>query len=105
MTSAGKPRPKSRPAVSRTDQQSTYVSLSVTKALMRDGLAWHRNRLAASDMVTLDEAAKLARTTVTNINRWIDKGRCIRTQCGGTRLSIATLAVDARLELTRVSSG
>lgn len=56
---------------------SSYVSLDETRALLGNSLAARNARLAADDMVSTDEAAKLAGTSRVTINSWIAKGRCI----------------------------
>lgn len=56
---------------------SDYVGAEELQALLNSSLAYRSARLAASDMVSTDEAAELAGTTRVTINSWIDKGRCI----------------------------
>jgi hypothetical protein len=55
----------------------SYASLDETRALLNGSLAARSARLAADDMVSTDEAARLAGTTRVTINAWIAKGRCI----------------------------
>ncbi len=76
--------PPSHPRVARTTRtkrqgyaDSNYVSVDETRALLANSLAGRSARLAAADMVSTDEAAKLANTTRVTINAWIDRGRCI----------------------------
>ncbi|CAN5294902.1 hypothetical protein BH11PSE9_BH11PSE9_04070 [soil metagenome] len=57
--------------------ESAYVSVSETRALLADSLAARNARLAGEDMVSTDEAALLAGTSRVTINAWIAKGRCI----------------------------
>jgi hypothetical protein len=54
-----------------------YVPAAEVRALMADSLAVRQQRLAAADMISTDEAARLVQTTRVTINAWIAKGRAI----------------------------
>ncbi len=70
---AARPARAPRPA----HDDSAYVSVGETRALLADSLATRNARLAAEDMVSTDEAALLAGTSRVTVNAWIAKGRCI----------------------------
>lgn len=59
------------------DVDSPYASVEETRKLLASGFAARNARLAAVDMVSTDEAARLVGTSRVTINAWIDKGRCI----------------------------
>lgn len=75
-TSATSLRTPTRPG-SPVQQADDYVPASQVRALLADSLAARQERLAASDMISTDEAAVLAQTTRVTINAWINKGRAI----------------------------
>lgn len=50
---------------------------SEVRAWLADSLAARQERLGAADMISTDEAARLAQTTRVTINAWIAKGRAI----------------------------
>ena len=54
-----------------------YASAAQTADLLRSGVQYRRDRMAAADMITTDEAAELAGTSRVTINAWIKSGRCI----------------------------
>lgn len=56
---------------------SPYASAAQTRSLLAGSLAARTERLQAGDMVTTEQAAKLASTTRVTINAWIAKGRAI----------------------------
>lgn len=56
---------------------SDYLLTAQTQALLVDSLAARIARLAAGDMVSIDEAAALAGASRVTVNAWIDRGRCI----------------------------
>ena len=56
---------------------SPYASAMQTAALLRSGVQYRRDRMAAADMITTDEAAELAGSSRVTINAWIKSGRCI----------------------------
>lgn len=72
-TSAGRPNHSPRPR----SVESPYVRVGESQALLVSGRFVRDQRLAAEDMVSPDEAARLAGTTRAAINAWIDQGRCI----------------------------
>jgi hypothetical protein len=45
--------------------------------LLATSLAARQQRLASADMVSTDEAARVAHTTRVTINAWIAKGRAV----------------------------
>lgn len=65
-----------RPLVVARDD-SAYVSVSQTQALLASSQSVRAARLAAEDMVSTDEAADIAGVSRVTINAWIAKGRCI----------------------------
>jgi len=74
LTSSSRVPAKRRPA---TRQSDDYVSAAEVRALLANSLAARQQRLAAADMISTDEAARLADTTRVTINAWIAKGRAI----------------------------
>ena len=75
-TSTTNPRTPAMPRVT-TRQPDDYVSVPQVRALLADSLAARQERLAASDMISTDDAAVLAQTSRVTINSWINKGRAI----------------------------
>ena len=65
---------KRRPTTRKSDD---YVPAAEVRALLANSLAARQQRLAAADMISTDEAARLADTTRVTINAWIAKGRAI----------------------------
>ena len=70
---------KVRRTVVTPDQQdqSPYVSSAQTSALLNSSLASRRERLAAADMISTDEAALMVGSSRVTVNAWIAKGRCV----------------------------
>lgn len=68
---------RTRSSNASPDSSSPYASPAETRRLLASGLAARSARLAASDMVSTDEAGKLANASRVTINAWIAKGRCI----------------------------
>lgn len=67
-----------RTAIASDQQdQSPYVSTAQTNALLNSSLASRRERLAAADMISTDEAASMVGSTRVTVNAWIAKGRCV----------------------------
>jgi excisionase family DNA binding protein len=56
---------------------SPYATAAQTAAVLRSGAQYRRERMEAADMITTEEAAKLAGTTRVTINAWIKSGRSI----------------------------
>ena len=54
-----------------------YATAAQTAALRRSGARYRRDRMAATDMVTPDEATELAGTSRDTLDDWIKSGRCI----------------------------
>lgn len=65
-----------RPNVAARDD-SAYVTVEETRALMASSQTFRAARLAAVDMVSTDDAAAFAGVSRVTINAWIAKGRCI----------------------------
>lgn len=67
------------PARSRqsTRKPDDYVPASDVRLLLASSLAGRQQRLAATDMISTDEAAQLVNTTRVTINAWIAKGRAV----------------------------
>lgn len=75
------PAPKTSGAAGTTPQrgvdQGAYASIAQTRELLSRSLAARNARLAAPDIVSTDEAARLVGTSRATIKAWIDNGRCI----------------------------
>ena len=56
---------------------SLYATASLTTAVMRLGGQYRRDRIAAADMISIDDASKLTGTDRVTINIWIKRGRVI----------------------------
>jgi len=61
----------------RAAAEASYASVAQTRELLSGSLVARNARLAAPDIVSTDEAARLVGTSRVTINAWIDKGRCI----------------------------
>ena len=78
-----KPRSLTSRSAAGTDRElrgaasDPYASTAQTVALVRSGAQFRRDRMGAADMITTDDAAKLAGTSRVTINAWIKAGRCI----------------------------
>ncbi|OUM00039.1 hypothetical protein [Variovorax sp. JS1663] len=59
------------------DDQSPYAPASQTAALLRSGAQYRRDRIAAADMISTDDASELTGTNRVTINAWIKRGRVI----------------------------
>jgi hypothetical protein len=57
--------------------QADYIGLAETHALLASSLAARQLRIAADDMISINEAAALANTRAVTIDAWIATGRCI----------------------------
>ena len=55
----------------------TYATPAQSAVVLRSGAEFRKNRIAAADMLTTDEAADLAGVSRVTINAWIKQGRCI----------------------------
>lgn len=65
------------PRRTETSRRDDYVGDGLTLALLRDGAAYRRSRLAAADMLSVTRAAALAGARRDAITTWIAQGRCI----------------------------
>lgn len=54
-----------------------YATAAQSAAVLRSGLEFRKNRIAAADMLTTEEAAELAGVSRVTINAWIKQNRCI----------------------------
>ena len=54
-----------------------YATAAQSAAVLRSGAEFRRNRIAATDMLTTEEAAELAGVSRVTINAWIKQNRCI----------------------------
>lgn len=54
-----------------------YATAAQSAAVLRSGAEFRKNRMAAADMLTTDEAAELAGVSRVTINAWIKQNRCI----------------------------
>ena len=55
----------------------SYATAAQSAAVLRSGAEFRRNRIAATDMLTTEEAAELAGVSRVTINAWIKQNRCI----------------------------
>lgn len=60
-----------------TAKADPYATAAQSAAVLRSGAEFRKNRIAAADMLTTDEAAELAGVSRVTINAWIKQGRCI----------------------------
>ncbi|MBS3018726.1 hypothetical protein DJFAAGMI_01458 [Comamonas sp. PE63] len=60
-----------------TVKADPYATAAQSAAVLRSGAEFRKNRIAAADMLTTDEAAELAGVSRVTINAWIKQGRCI----------------------------
>lgn len=58
-------------------QDSEFVTLAETRALLAGSALARQRRLEAGDMISTDEAADMNGTSRVTINAWISKGRAI----------------------------
>lgn len=58
-------------------QADPYATAAQSAAVLRSGAEFRRNRIAAADMLTTEEAAELTGVSRVTINAWIKKNRCI----------------------------
>lgn len=61
-------------AVAKADP---YGTAAQSAAVLRSGAEFRKNRIAAADMLTTEEAAELAGVSRVTINAWIKQNRCI----------------------------
>lgn len=54
-----------------------YATAAQSAAVLRSGAEFRKNRIAAADMLTTEEAAELAGVSRVTINAWIKQNRCI----------------------------
>lgn len=54
-----------------------YATTAQSAAVLRSGAEFRKNRMAAADMLTTEEAAELAGVSRVTINAWIKQNRCI----------------------------
>lgn len=55
----------------------SYATAAQSAAVLRSGAEFRKNRIAAADMLTTEEAAELAGVSRVTINAWIKQNRCI----------------------------
>ncbi len=60
-----------------TAKADPYATAAQSAAVLRSGAEFRKNRMAAADMLTTDEAAELAGVSRVTINAWIKQNRCI----------------------------
>lgn len=58
-------------------QADPYATAAQSAAVLRSGAEFRKNRMAAADMLTTEEAAELAGVSRVTINAWIKQNRCI----------------------------
>lgn len=61
----------------KTSKQDPYASASQSAAVLHSGAEFRKNRIAAADMLTTEEAAELTGVSRVTINAWIKQNRCI----------------------------
>lgn len=54
-----------------------YATAAQSAVVLRSGAEFRKNRIAAADMLTTEEAAELAGVSRVTINAWIKQNRCI----------------------------
>ena len=54
-----------------------YATAAQSAAVLRSGAEFRKNRIAAADMLTAEEAAELTGVSRVTINAWIKQNRCI----------------------------
>lgn len=54
-----------------------YATAAQSVAVLRSGAEFRKNRIAAADMLTTEEAAELTGVSRVTINAWIKQNRCI----------------------------
>ena len=60
-----------------TKNSDPYASAEESATVLRSGAEFRKNRMAAADMLTTDEAADITGVSRVTINAWIKQGRCI----------------------------
>ncbi|MBB2775737.1 UNVERIFIED_ORG: excisionase family DNA binding protein [Comamonas terrigena] len=60
-----------------TAKADPYATAAQSAAVLRSGAEFRKNRIAAADMLTTEEAAELAGVSRVTINAWIKQNRCI----------------------------
>lgn len=60
-----------------TAKADPYATAAQSAAVLLSGAEFRKNRIAAADMLTTEEAAELAGVSRVTINAWIKQGRCI----------------------------
>lgn len=76
-TRRSKPNPVTAKVIPATSNDAAYLSTTETRSLLANSAIYRAQRLAADDMTSTDEAARLIGTTRVTINNWIKSGRCI----------------------------
>ena len=59
------------------DKADPYATAAQSAAVLRSGAEFRKNRIAAADMLTTEEAAELTGVSRVTINAWIKQNRCI----------------------------
>ncbi len=54
-----------------------YATVTQSSVVLRSGAEFRKNRIAAADMLTTEEAAELVGVSRVTINAWIKQNRCI----------------------------
>lgn len=54
-----------------------YATAAQSVAVLRSGAEFRKNRIAAADMLTTEEAAEVTGVSRVTINAWIKQNRCI----------------------------
>lgn len=73
-----------RRAPTKAPDDNAYYSAAATKDLLAGSIEWRLKRLAAGDMLSTDDAAKLLGTNRVTINNWIRDRRYFAVE-GPTR--------------------
>ena len=77
ITRRSKPNPVTAKVIPATSNDAAYLSTTETRSLLANSVIYRAQRLAADDMTSTDEAARLIGTTRVTINNWIKSGRYI----------------------------
>ena len=77
ITCRSTPNPVAAKVIPATSNDAAYLTATETRLLLANSAIYRAQRLAADDMTSTDETARLIGTTRVTINNWIKSGRCI----------------------------
>ena len=76
-TRRSKPNPVTAKVIPATSNDAAHLTATESRSLLANSVIYRAQRLAADDMTSTDEAARLIGTTRVTINNWIKSGRYI----------------------------